>query len=113
MKLFLSQSASISSEDVQDRLCKQVEVFANYIRAPQRNIVTIVPVSKADMKTLKIAEVPMLVKSSGKDDEEPMSCSFPLTIMMEIAKSAYLDEILFGKPNSKERFEIQGFVEQA
>ena len=63
------------------------------------------------MKTLKISEVPMLVQSSGKDEEEPMSCSFPLTIMMEIAKSAYLDEILFGKPNSKERFEIQGFVE--
>jgi hypothetical protein len=37
----------------------------------------------------------MLVK--GGQDEEPVSCSNPITIMMEVAKAAYLDEILFGK----------------
>ena len=58
------------------------------------------------MKILKILEIPMLVKSSGKDEEEPVSCSLPLSIMMEISKGAYLNKILFGKPNSKERFEI-------
>mmetsp|Transcript_17026 Transcript_17026/g.26298 ORF Transcript_17026/g.26298 Transcript_17026/m.26298 type:complete len:363 (-) Transcript_17026:21-1109(-) len=31
--------------------------------------------------------------------------------MIEIAKAAYLDEILFGKANSKERFEIESAIE--
>lgn len=39
----------------------------------------------------------MLVKSTGNEGEEPVSCSNPITIMMEVAKAAYLDEILFGK----------------
>jgi len=71
-----------------------------------------VVVSPADQKTLKIAEVPMLVKSTGNEDEEPVSCSNPITIMMEISKAAYLDDILFGKKNSKERLEIVSFIEQ-
>ena len=32
--------------------------------------------------------------------------------MMEVSKAAYLDEILFGKNNSKERSEITSFIEQ-
>lgn len=31
--------------------------------------------------------------------------------MMEIARAAYLDEVLFAKRDSKERFEIQSFIE--
>jgi len=54
----------------------------------------------------------MLVQSTGGEDEEPVSCSNPITIMMEISKAAYLDEILFGKKNSKERLEIVSFIEQ-
>ena len=53
----------------------------------------------------------MLVQSTGGEDEEPVSCSNPITIMMEISKAAYLDEILFGKKNSKERLEIVSFIE--
>lgn len=54
----------------------------------------------------------MIVKSSGGEDEEPTSCSNPITIMMEISKAAYLDEILFGKKDSKDRAEIVSFIEQ-
>lgn len=33
--------------------------------------------------------------------------------MIEIAKAAYLDEVLFSNVNSKERFEILSFIELA
>lgn len=33
--------------------------------------------------------------------------------MMELAKAAYLDEVLFASHNSKERFEILSFIELA
>ena len=33
--------------------------------------------------------------------------------MMEMAKVAYLDEILFGKKDSKDRLEIVSFIEMA
>ena len=52
-------------------MCKYIEVFANYVRASQRNLVSVMPVSKADQQALKISEVPMLVKSTGQDGEEP------------------------------------------
>ena len=31
--------------------------------------------------------------------------------MLEISKACYLDEILFGKANTKERYEILSFIE--
>ena len=37
MKLFLSAKASIGSENPHEKLSKVIEVFCNYIRAPQRN----------------------------------------------------------------------------
>lgn len=33
--------------------------------------------------------------------------------MIEIAKAAYLEEVLFGKKNSKDRAEIISFIELA
>ena len=57
MKLFVSQTASITSEVASEKLCKLVEVFANYIHAPQRNLVNICVTSAADQKALKISEV--------------------------------------------------------
>lgn len=57
MKLFLSQKADIQSENPQEKLSKLIEVFANYVRAPQRNLVNINMVSKADQDALKIAQV--------------------------------------------------------
>jgi hypothetical protein len=102
-----------------------VEVFSNYIRAPQRNLVNIVVASAADQKAMKINEVsspikntlirvqkvPMLVKTGEND--EPVNCSNPISIMMEISRVAYLDEILFGKKDSKDRLEIVSFIEMA
>ena len=49
MKLFLSQKADIQSENPQEKLSKLIEVFASYVRAPQRNLVNINSVSLADM----------------------------------------------------------------
>jgi len=94
-------------------MCKYIEVFANYLRAPQRNLVDIVTLNKADQGALKIAEVPMLVKSTGQKDEPAASCCNPVSIMLEIARSAYLEEILFGKVGSKERYEIPSMIELA
>ena len=54
-----------------------------------------------------------MVTSTGNEGEEPTSCASPISIMIEIAKAAYLDEVLFSGPSSKERFEILSFVELA
>jgi hypothetical protein len=55
----------------------------------------------------------MLIKSTGKEDEEPINCSNTITIMLEISQAAYLQDILFGAPKSKERAEITSFIELA
>ena len=57
MKLFLSQKANILSEDPQEKLSKLIEVFAQYVRAPQRDLVQINNVSTADCQALKISQV--------------------------------------------------------
>ena len=54
MKLFLSAKASITSTNPQEKLSKVIEVFSNYIRAPQRNLVSFNVISEADQKALKI-----------------------------------------------------------
>lgn len=48
MKLFLSQKANILSDNPQEKLSKLIEVFANYVRAPQRSLVSINVISEAD-----------------------------------------------------------------
>ena len=53
----------------------------------------------------------MLVKSGEND--EPTNCTSPISIMMEISRAAYLEEILFGKKDSKDRLEIVSFIELA
>lgn len=60
MKLFLSQRANILSENPQEKLSKLIEVFANYVRAPQRSLVSINMVSEADQQALKISQVSTL-----------------------------------------------------
>lgn len=50
---------------------------------------------------------------TSKGDNGSASCSNPVSIMLEVACAAYLDEILFGKKDSKERFEITSFFELA
>ena len=48
MKCFLSQSAALNSENTNDHFSKVVEVFSNYIRAPQRKAINLITVSDAD-----------------------------------------------------------------
>ena len=55
----------------------------------------------------------MLVKSSGTEGEEPVSCANTITIMLEISRAAYLEEVLFGSSKGKERAEILSFIELA
>jgi glutathione S-transferase len=55
----------------------------------------------------------MLVKSQGGENEEPVNCANPISIMLEMSKVAYLDEILFGKKDSKDRLEIVSYIETA
>ena len=55
----------------------------------------------------------MLIKSSGADGEEPISCANTITIMLEISRAAYLEEVLFGSTKGKERPEILSFIELA
>jgi hypothetical protein len=55
----------------------------------------------------------MLIKSSGNDGEEPVSCANTITIMLEISRAAYLEEVLFGSSKGKERPEILSFIELA
>ena len=57
MKLFVSQKANISSEVPSEKLSKLLEVFATYTCAIERNLVSLVIVSEADQKALKIQRV--------------------------------------------------------
>ena len=57
MKCFVSQAASLASEDVNHRFSKVIQVFASYIRAQARNAAQFVVVSEADAKSLGLGEV--------------------------------------------------------
>ena len=57
MKLFLSQQACLNSANAHDHFCKVLDVFANYIRAPQSKTGDIVITSESDMAQLGIKEV--------------------------------------------------------
>lgn len=48
-----------------------------------------------------------------EQDGESRRCTNYITIMEEIAQAVYLIDILFGKKDSKERAEIESFVELA
>lgn len=57
-------------------------------------------------------QLPMLL-ASGTADEAPSQCCNPITIMLMVARSAYLEEVLFGKTDSLERYEVTSFIELA
>ena len=42
-----------------------------------------------------------------------MTCANPVSIMLEIARAVYLEDVLFGKKDSKDRVEIVSFIELA
>ena len=54
-----------------------------------------------------------MVKSTGEEGEEPVSCANTITIMLEIARAVYLEDVLFGSSKGKERAEILSFIELA
>lgn len=93
-----------------------VEVFSNYVRATQRQVVNIVPLAKSTQNTLKLAEVrlnqvlsdtqlPVLLKQES-EGEEPHQTLNPYSIMQEIARAVYIEDVLFGKLGSPQRTEV-------
>lgn len=62
MKLFLTQTAALNAENEIDHLCKVLEVFAEYIRAPSRKSVSIVVANKADQVAMNLSEVSISIK---------------------------------------------------
>ena len=44
-------------------MSKLIEVFSDYLKAPQRNIVNMVVLSEADRVAMNFGEVPALVKT--------------------------------------------------
>ena len=43
---------------------------------------------------------------SGTDSDSALLTANPFSIMYEIAKGVYLDDIMLGKPNTLERLEV-------
>jgi hypothetical protein len=87
------------------------------VRASQRNIVQLTRLSPGTLSALQIEQVPLLVKTAsekladGTVDTKDVRLTNPFTIMLEIARACYLEEILFGKADSVTRTEIGQFVE--
>ena len=69
------------------------------------------------LAALSIDHVPLLIKSVSRPQEDGSVSSVeqrlinPFTIMLEIAKGCYLEDILFHKADSMERIEISQSVE--
>jgi hypothetical protein len=95
-----------------------LEFFSVYVRAPQRNLVQLNSLNESALKALKLDSVPTLMRQTtevvdGKESTVQQQTSSPYTIMLDIAKACYLEEILFGKVDSAQRLEISSFIEQA
>ena len=79
-----------------------LEIYALYLRSAQRNIVSLNALSASALKAFNMDSVPALVKQvtelhEGKEVVSQQQTSSPYTIMLEIAKACYLEEVLFGK----------------
>eukprot|EP00347_Sterkiella_histriomuscorum_P004914 403358596 len=110
MELFVSSNTSES------KLSLTVELFSNYLRATQRKMVNMTPLTKLTQQSLKINDLPLLIKSTSAGpglEEHPVQTANPASIMLEIARSVYLEEVIFGKPDSTTRLEILSMIELA
>ncbi|CDW72012.1 aminoacyl-trna synthetase cofactor [Stylonychia lemnae] len=107
MELFISQNIQES------KLSLTVQLFANYLRATSRKMVNLTPLTKITQQSLQLAHLPLLIKSTSdaQGQEQPVHTANPSSIMLEIARSVYLEEVLFGKPDSLTRLEILSFIE--
>ena len=94
-----------------------LELYSNYVRACQRNLVKLNKLSPGTLAAIQIQQVPMLVKTVSETqvdnsvDVKEVKLTNPFTIMLEIARACYLEEILFAKADSVQRNEIGSFVD--
>ena len=98
MELFIRQDST-------DLVSLALELFALYVRASQRNIVTLNSLSSSALNSLKLPNVPLLIKSTsdivdGKEVSVQSQTGSPYTIMQEIASACYLEDVIFGKKDS-------------
>ena len=69
------------------------------------------------LAALRIEEVPLLLKTISEPQPDnsvvrkEARLTNPFSIMLEIAKACYLDEVLFAKDDSTQRYEISQFIE--
>ena len=102
----------ISDAQPEDTLSLALELFCVYVRAPQREIVNLNVLSPATLAALKLGDIPLLLKSVSKKQPDGQMARVeekltnPFTILLEIAKAAYLEDILFKGADSMERTEI-------
>jgi hypothetical protein len=111
MELFIKQDSA-------DLISLALELFAVYVRASQRNIVTLNSMSASALNSIKLQHVPLLIKTTsdivdGKEVHLQSSTGSPYTIMQEIASACYLEDVIFGKKDSIQRLEISTLLEQA
>jgi hypothetical protein len=89
-----------------------MELYVNYVRASQREIVQLTKLSPGTLSALQIEQVPLLVKTvsetsaDNKVESKEARLTNPFTIMLEVAKACYLEDILFAKSDSVMRTEI-------
>jgi len=107
----------ISDQQPGDTLSFALELFSNYVRATQRNLIQVTSLSPGTLAALRIEQVPLLVKtvSEPQPDNSVIMREARLTnafsIMLEIARATYLEEVLFARPDSVARNEIGQFIE--
>ena len=107
----------ISDAQPSDTLSLALELFTVYVRASQRNLVQMTRLSPGTLAALQIEQVPLLVKNVSETQVDNTVVSKetrltnPFTIMLEIARACYLEDVLFSKDESVARTEIGKFVE--
>lgn len=111
MELFISDAQPA------DTLSLALELFATYVRAPQRDIVQLTALAPNTLAALKIDTVPVLVKTESEPQPDNTVVSRqvlltnPFSIMLEISRACYLEEIMLAKKDSLARTEISKFIE--
>lgn len=103
MEIFISDA---------DCMSLAVHFFVKYVRAESRGNCKLIEVTESSRQALGIEDVPMMV-TPGKDGEAGVRCSNPLSIFVKIAQETRLEEILVGKLDTPQRFEITSLIERA
>ena len=111
MELFISDAQPA------DTFSLALNLYSNYVRASQRDIVQLTQLSPGTLSALNIEQVPLLIKTVSEKQSDN-SCvtkearlTNPFSIMLEIARACYLEDILFAKAEAVERNEIGQYIE--